>query len=89
QALSEAWSLKLAAAGQLASGPLYNSQQFYLGGLSSGRGYGSAEISGDNGIAGTFEVRFEQTPNWAYLKSYQLYSFFDAGLAWNDGFRPS
>ncbi|MDU1667166.1 MAG: ShlB/FhaC/HecB family hemolysin secretion/activation protein, partial [Bradyrhizobium sp.] len=89
QALSEAWSLKLAAAGQLASGPLYNSQQFYLGGLSYGRGYGSAEISGDNGIAGTFEVRFEQTPNWAYLKSYQLYSFFDAGLAWNDGFRPS
>ncbi|GLH82341.1 heme utilization protein [Bradyrhizobium sp. SSBR45G] len=89
QTLSEAWSLKIAAAGQLASGPLYNSQQFYLGGLAYGRGYGSAQISGDNGIAGTFEVRFEQKPDWAYLKSYQLYSFFDAGLAWNDGFRPS
>jgi hemolysin activation/secretion protein len=89
QTLSEAWSLKIAGAGQLASGPLYNAQQFYLGGLSYGRGYGSAEISGDNGIAGTFEVRFEQKPDWAYLKSYQLYSFFDAGLAWNDGFRPS
>ncbi|WP_315725955.1 MULTISPECIES: ShlB/FhaC/HecB family hemolysin secretion/activation protein [unclassified Bradyrhizobium] len=89
QTLSEAWSLKIAGAGQLASGRLYNSQQFYLGGLSYGRGYGSAEISGDNGVAGTFEVRFEQKPDWAYLKSYQLYSFFDAGLAWNDGFRPS
>ncbi|WP_315736921.1 ShlB/FhaC/HecB family hemolysin secretion/activation protein [Bradyrhizobium sp. SZCCHNR1093] len=89
QTLSEAWSLKLAAAGQLASGPLYNSQQFYLGGLAYGRGYGSAEISGDNGVAGTFEVRFEQKPNWQYLTSYQLYGFFDAGLAWNDGFRPS
>ncbi|NPU09655.1 ShlB/FhaC/HecB family hemolysin secretion/activation protein [Bradyrhizobium sp. 83002] len=89
QTLSETWSLKIAGAGQLASGPLYNAQQFYLGGLSYGRGYGSAEISGDNGVAGTFEVRFEQKPDWAYLKSYQLYSFFDAGLAWNDGFRPS
>ncbi|CAL79216.1 Putative secreted protein related to heme utilisation [Bradyrhizobium sp. ORS 278] len=89
QTLTESWSLKLAAAGQLASGPLYNSQQFYLGGLSYGRGYGSAEISGDNGIAGTFEVRFDQKPDTAYLKSYQLYSFFDAGLAWNFGFRPS
>ncbi|NPU65851.1 ShlB/FhaC/HecB family hemolysin secretion/activation protein [Bradyrhizobium sp. 83012] len=89
QTLSEAWSLKIAGAGQLASGRLYNSQQFYLGGLSYGRGYGSAEISGDNGVAGTFEVRFEQKPDWAYLKSYQLYSFFDAGLAWNDGFRSS
>ncbi|NPV20979.1 ShlB/FhaC/HecB family hemolysin secretion/activation protein [Bradyrhizobium aeschynomenes] len=89
QTLSEAWSLKIAGAGQFASGRLYNSQQFYLGGLSYGRGYGSAEISGDNGVAGTFEVRFEQKPDWAYLKSYQLYSFFDAGLAWNDGFRPS
>ncbi|MGJ4930214.1 ShlB/FhaC/HecB family hemolysin secretion/activation protein [Bradyrhizobium sp. HKCCYLS2038] len=89
QTLSEAWSLKLAAAGQLASGRLYNSQQFYLGGLSYGRGYGSAEVSGDNGVAGTFEVRFDQKPNWTYLKSFQLYSFFDAGLVWNDGFRPS
>ncbi len=89
QTLSEAWSLKLAAAGQVASGPLYNSQQFYLGGLAYGRGYGSAQISGDNGVAGTFEVRFEQRPNWRYLESYQFYGFFDAGLAWNDGFRPS
>ncbi|WP_257170360.1 ShlB/FhaC/HecB family hemolysin secretion/activation protein [Bradyrhizobium sp. SRS-191] len=89
QTLSDAWSLKIAAAGQLASGPLYNSQQFYLGGLSYGRGYGSAELSGDNAVAGTFEVRFEQKPDWTYLKSYQLYGFFDAGLAWNYGFRPS
>ncbi|CCD94496.1 putative secreted protein related to heme utilisation [Bradyrhizobium sp. ORS 375] len=89
QTLSDAWSVKLAGAGQLASGPLYNSQQFYLGGLSYGRGYGSAEISGDNGVAGTVELRYEQKPDWTYLKSYQLYSFFDAGLAWNSGFRPS
>ena len=32
QTLTDAWSLKLAAAGQAGSGPLFTSQQFYLGG---------------------------------------------------------
>ena len=31
QTLTDAWSLKIAGAGQVASGPLYLSQQFYLG----------------------------------------------------------
>jgi hemolysin activation/secretion protein len=86
QTLSDAWSVKIAAAGQIASGPLFLSQQFYLGGAAFGRGYGSAEISGDNGIAGSFELRFDQNLNFKYLTGYQLYSFVDAGAAWNDGF---
>ena len=89
QTLSDAWSVKLATAGQTASGPLFTSQQFYLGGLAFGRGYGSAEISGDNGIAGTAELRFDQKTSYQYLNGYQLYGFIDAGLAWNDGYRPS
>ena len=88
QNLAAGWSIKLAGAAQFASGPLFSSQQFYLGGFAFGRGYGSAEISGDNGIAGTFELRYDHAVNWAYLASYQLYSFVDAGLAWNDGYRP-
>ncbi len=86
QALSDAWSVKIAGAGQIASGPLFTSQQFYLGGAAFGRGYGSAEISGDNGMAGTFELRFDQQLNFRYLTGYQIYGFVDAGVAWNDGF---
>jgi hemolysin activation/secretion protein len=86
QALSDAWSVKIASAGQMASGPLFTSQQFYLGGAAFGRGYGGAEISGDNGIAGSVELRFDQRLNFRYLTGYQLYSFVDAGAAWNDGF---
>jgi len=89
QTLSDTWSFKLAAASQTASGPLFTSQQFYLGGASFGRGYGSAEISGDNGLAGSFELRFDQTLNFRYLTGYQLYGFVDAGAVWNDGFRLS
>jgi hemolysin activation/secretion protein len=86
QTLFDAWSLKVAAAGQMASGPLLLSQQFYLGGWAFGRGYGSAEISGDNGIAGSVELRFDHKLNYRYLQGFQLYSFVDAGAAWNDGF---
>ena len=87
QTLTDAWSLKLAAAGQTASGPLFTSQQFYLGGIAFGRGYGSAEISGDNGLAGSAELRFDQKTNLQYLSGYQLYGFVDSGVAWNDGYR--
>lgn len=86
QTLSEAWSLKFASAGQWANGPLFTSQQFYLGGAAFGRGYGSAEISGDNGIAGSIELRFDQRLNWQYLSGLQFYGFVDSGAAWNDGF---
>ncbi|WP_225672550.1 ShlB/FhaC/HecB family hemolysin secretion/activation protein [Bradyrhizobium hereditatis] len=89
QTLADAWSLKLAAAGQTASGPLFTSQQFYLGGIAFGRGYGAAEISGDNGLAGSAELRFDQKTNLQYLSGYQLYGFVDSGVAWNSGYRLS
>jgi hemolysin activation/secretion protein len=44
---------------KVASGPMYLSQQFYLGGLAFGRGYGAAVISGDNGIPGSLELRYD------------------------------
>ena len=86
QTLSDAWSVRLSGAGQIASGPLFTSQQFYLGGAAFGRGYGSAELSGDNGMAGSLELRFDQKLNFKYLTGYQLYGFVDAGTAWNDGY---
>jgi hemolysin activation/secretion protein len=86
QTLNDAWSVKMSAAGQIASGPLFTSQQFYLGGAAFGRGYGSAEISGDNGLAGSLEVRYDRKLNFTYLTGYQLYGFADAGAAWNDGY---
>jgi hemolysin activation/secretion protein len=89
QTLTDAWSLKLSAASQTASQPLFTSQQFYLGGAAFGRGYGAAEISGDNGLAGSLEVRFDQKLKFSYWTGYQLYAFGDAGAVWNDGYRLS
>jgi hemolysin activation/secretion protein len=79
QPLNDNWSARFATAGQIASTALLSSQEFYLGGLLFGRGYEAAEISGDNGIAGAMEIRFDQkVSNWL-LESYQLYGFVDGG----------
>jgi len=83
---SDEWSLKVSAAGQLANQALLLSQQFYLGGSAFGRGYGAAEISGDNAFAGSVELRLDQTFNSPYLKGIQFYGFLDSGVVWNDGY---
>jgi hemolysin activation/secretion protein len=79
QPLSDVWSLKLSASGQWASMPLLFSQQFFLGGAA----YGPAYYSGDNGIAASAELRFDQTLSFDLLKGYQLYGFIDRGGVWN------
>ncbi len=88
QELTGPWSAKLSMASQTASGPLFTSQQFYLGGNAFGRGYGTAEISGDNGVAGSFELRFDQQTHFSYLSRLQFYAFSDSGVVWNDGYHP-
>jgi hemolysin activation/secretion protein len=88
QVLSDMWSVKLTGAAQAATAPLLTSQQFYLGGASFGRGYGSGEASGDNGVGGSAELRFDHGLSYAWLKGYQLYGFLEGGTVWNHGFAP-
>jgi hemolysin activation/secretion protein len=80
QNLVEHWSVKLAAAGQLSSEPLVNSQQYYLGGNWFGRGFPGGWISGDNALAASAELRFDQSLSLPFAKSYQLYSFMEGGI---------
>jgi hemolysin activation/secretion protein len=87
QTITDAWSLKIAGAGQYASSELLTSQQFYLGAASFGRGYGNAEISGDNAMAGSLEVRYDGTLKIPYARGYQIYGFVETGAVWNVGYR--
>ena len=79
QMLNEVWSVRFAAAGQIASTALLASQEFNLGGSMFGRGYDTAELSGDNGIAGSFELRFDQRLSNELLGGLQFYGFIDGG----------
>jgi hemolysin activation/secretion protein len=83
QALSDTWSIRAAGAGQFAGEPLMFSQQFYLGGAAFGRGFDAGEISGDNGIAGTAELRYDHGLDTNLAKAYQLYAFADSGMVWD------
>jgi len=83
QKLTDIWSLKFAAAGQWASTAMLASQEFYLGGPGFGRGYRSGELSGDNGLAASLELRFDQKLPSDIFKGYQLYGFVDHGAVWD------
>jgi hemolysin activation/secretion protein len=87
QTITDAWSLKIAGAGQFASSELLTSQQFYLGAASFGRGYGNAEISGDNAMAGSLEMRYDGTLKIPCARGYQIYGFVETGAVWNVGYR--
>lgn len=89
QSLADSWSLKFSTAAQAATVPLLTSQQFYLGGAAFGRGYSSAQISGDNALAASLELRFDRNLSFAFLDSLQLYGFIDSGAVWNVGYRLS
>lgn len=79
QPLSDAWSVKVSANGQWASGPLLISQQFYLGDAAYGPGF----YSGDSGVLGYGELRFDQPVSNNIMRSFQLYGFFDKGAVWS------
>jgi hemolysin activation/secretion protein len=79
QKLPADWSMKIAASGQVASNELLLSQQFYIGDPAYGPGY----YSGDNGVAGVVELRFDQSLPFNFLKGFQLYGFVDRAAVWN------
>ena len=83
QNLSEQWSINFSAAGQLASTALLASEEFYLGGPTFGRAYDSGEVSGENALAGSLEVRLDQALENTFVLGYQLYAFSDYGAVWD------
>lgn len=69
------------AQGQAASGPLLSAEEFSGGGLGTVRGYLEGEVSGDEGYAGTVELRTPPLESRLGLNdaSLRLFVFADAG----------
>jgi len=85
QTIAGDWSALIGLSGQKATVPLLVSEQFPLGGARFGRAYDPAEIAGDDGLAGSLELRFGRSPQQPWLRSYQIYGFYDLGAVWNMG----
>lgn len=67
--------------GQYARDPLLSSEEFGFGGSQIGRGYDSSEITGDHGVAASFELRYNSSFNTSIM--FQPYAFYDIGKVWN------
>jgi hemolysin activation/secretion protein len=90
QTLPGDFSLFIAGTGQQSSDSLLTSQQFGFGGPVFGRAYDPSEIIGDNGIAGSAELRWQAFNNGDW--SLQPFAFYDIGVVDNkssDGTRDS
>ncbi|WP_299191999.1 ShlB/FhaC/HecB family hemolysin secretion/activation protein [uncultured Erythrobacter sp.] len=77
--------LYLTATGQMADRPLLASQEIALGGAHRTRGYGFAEVLGDEGIAGLAELRYRFNTSGLPFDFLQLYAFADGGYVTDIG----
>lgn len=76
-------SLLVGATGQTSFGQsLLSSEQFGLGGTFYGRGYDPSELTGDKGLAGKAELRWDAFQSSSLLSNVQLYSFYEGGTVW-------
>lgn len=81
--LGSSLSLRLAAQGQLASQPLLIAEETSLGGTGFLRGYDWSERSGDEGLMGLAELRYDWQEPMGLFRYAQLYGFIDAGSVTN------
>lgn len=77
-------NLLLGVKGQLSANPLLSSEEFGLGGPQYGRGFDPSEVIGEDGVAGKFELQWNEPHEVSVLEDYQLYGFYDVGRIWND-----
>ena len=77
------FSLALAAQGQYAFDPLITGEQFAFGGSQIGRGYDPGALTGDRGLGGSIELRYDQRFTMSPVQALQPYVFFDAARVWN------
>lgn len=81
--LSQKISLQIEAQGQIASRPLLSSEEMGLGGRTFLRGYDYRELSGDKGVAGSAELRFDLGKLGNAVRWVQPYLYADAGSVGN------
>lgn len=83
QVINEDWSGLIALSAQKASGSLYSSEEMGFGGQEFGRAYDQSELTGDEGVAASVELRYQSLPQWNNI-AFMPYGFYDIGRVWND-----
>jgi hemolysin activation/secretion protein len=88
KALGGNFSIDLNARGQFSTAPLLIGEDLGLGGNSYLRGYDFATRTGDEGVMGVGELRYDWPKALGMVEAVQLYAFADGGVLSNleDGF---
>ena len=82
QPLTPNWSLTGSLTGQYAGAQLLASEEFAWGGSTFGRGYDTAELTGDHGVGANLEATYTLLPTSYSAPLHQFYGFTDFGTAW-------
>jgi hemolysin activation/secretion protein len=85
--LGGGFSTQVALKAQVADGPLLSSEEMGLGGPQFLRAFDYREYSGDQGAAGSAELRFDLKDVSQYVDKVQFYGYGDAGRVSNFGGR--
>lgn len=83
QTLDDDWSALVQASGQIASGPLYASEEFGYGGQIYGRAYDSSEVVGDGGAEAAIELRYTGFRTMQPI-NVEPFVFYDYGFVTNE-----
>ncbi|MFO1246629.1 MAG: ShlB/FhaC/HecB family hemolysin secretion/activation protein [Alphaproteobacteria bacterium] len=80
--LPKGFSFVVTGQGQFSSAPLINGELISFGGVGIGRGYDPGAITGDHGLGGSGELRYDAP--WAneYVLNVQPYVYVDGGQTW-------
>jgi len=69
--------------GQYAFAPLVAGEQIAFGGSQIGRGYDPGAVTGDHGIGGSFELRYDVPMPDYYITLLQPYAYYETAKVWN------
>ena len=81
-ALGNSFSLVMSSQDQFSFAPLITGEQISYGGLGIGRGYDPGGITGDHGISGSAELRYDRAFADSFVQAVQPYVYFDAARTW-------
>lgn len=82
QSIDADWSTLVQLSGQMATGPLYASEEFGYGGQTYGRAYDASEIVGDAGAQAAIELRYTGVRTGQPI-NVEPFAFYDYGFVTN------
>jgi len=80
--LFDRFSTVLSAQGQYSFAPLITGEQVTYGGTLIGRGYDPGAITGDSGVGGSAELRYDIRLANDYVKALEPYAYVEAAQTW-------